>query len=698
MATRKPKGHITFGLTGGAEGEEAQFLGLAKSQVEARIGKAPEAPNLVKSILNVLNGPGQTIERLAFEQDPSQNNNYAGVYKRKLRSIPDEVLARIARQDSLVSNIVRARQNHLAPFGRPRPDRFSNGFIIEPNTGYVDSLNDEQKDKFNKQVERAVKLLANCGYTDGIPEEHRSTFSEFLSLAARNAVVVGRIAAEVIYVDDGGGSKKFHHFVAADAGTIYKATTDTDSQQGIRDDAYHLLCTLTGKSLDREKYKNEEYCWIQAIDGIPRQAFTSDEMKCYNFYPVPDVDLAGYPLTPIDTVISAVTTHLNIVTHNRLYFQSGRAARGMLVIQSEDVNPTVVHGIKQQFNASINNVNNSWRMPVFGCGMDESITWQPIDSGGGKDMEFQYLTDLNAREIMTAFMMSPDELPGWSYLSRGTNNQALSEGNNEYKLQAARDVGIRPLLHGFEDFINSRILPLIDADLATHARVQLRGLESDNAEKESVRIQQDMAIWETYDGVLNRVEKDPIGKEWGGDLPLNPTIKEYWDQYFTVGEILAKHCNRPEAAKDPALAYRRDPFFFQWAQLMQAQQQQEAAAQAQQQQAGGQPPPGGGGAPPQGGGGQPPQEGEAVQTENQKTDGAQEASASPGDANDLARSIDMAFAAMSKSEAQLPPEKRRILGQQKATVDHFMRGWLEDMNETVSKIKEVTAHHKPRKQ
>lgn len=682
-----------FGLSGGETGEEASFINMAKSQLDARI--SPDSPNLVKSILNILNGPGQTIERLAFEADPTQRNNFAGVYKRKLRSIPDEVLARIARQDSLVSNIVRARQNHMAPFGRPRPDRFSNGFIIEPNTGYLDSLDEAGKDKLNKQIERAVVLLNNCGHTDGLPEEEQHTFSEFLSLAARNAVVVGRIAAEVIYVDDG-GVKRFHHFACVDAGTIYKATTDTSSQQAIRDEAFHLLCTLTGKQLNREKYVNDEYCWVQAIDGTPRQVFTAEEMKTYNFYPVPDIELDGYPVTPIDTVISAVTTHINIVTHNRLYFQSGRAARGMLLIKSEDVSPTVVHNIKQQFNASINSVNNAWRMPVFGCGTDESIEWQPIDSGGGRDMEFQYLTDLNAREIMTAFMMSPDELPGWSYLSRGTNNQALSEGNNEYKLQAARDVGIRPLLHGFEDFINSRILPLIDADLAKKARVQFRGLEADNAEKESVRIQQDMAIWETYDGVLQRVEKDPVGKEWAGEIPLNPTIKSYWDQYFTVGEILAKHCNRVGADKDPSLAYRRDEFFFQWAQLQQAQQQQAAAAQQQAQ--GGPPQGGGGNTPPQGGGGGgDQQQQDGVQTENQKSAAVQESSASPDGANDLARSIDIAFEAMSKTEAQLPAEKRRMLAQQRATVNHFMRGWLEDMNDAVGKIVEVTEHHKPRK-
>lgn len=704
MATRRQKTtNIIYGL---GTGEEQLHANLAKSMAYVRTGEKPEdeKPSLVKSILNVLNGSNQTIERLAFESDPSQRNQYASVYKAKLRLIPDEVLKRIAIQDSLVSNIVRARQNHTAAFGRPRADRFSTGYIIQPNTGVVDELDDTAKKELDAKIERAIKLLNTCGHTDGLPEEHRSTFAEYLSLSARSAVVVGRIATEIIWVDDPSnpGRKRFHHFAAADAGTIYQATTDTSAQESVRQEAYHLLCQLTGKDLKEEKYQNGEYCWVQVIHGKPVQAFTSDEMKVYNFYAVPDVELDGYPVTPIDTVITAVTTHINIVTHNKLYFQSGRATRGMLLIKSDDANPAVIHNIKQQFNASINNVNNSWRMPVFGHGTDEEITWQPIDTAGGRDAEFQYLTDLNAREILTAFMMSPDELPGWSYLSRGTNNQALSESNNEYKLQAARDVGIRPLLSGFEDFINTHLLPLIDPELAKKAKVKLVGLESDNAEKEAVRLQQDMALWETYDGVLERVEKPPIGRKWGGSIPLNPTIKSYWDQYFTVGEILEAHCDRKGAAQDPMLQYRRDPFFFQFLQFQQAQQQMQMQQQmAAQQQAGGPPDGGGdGGGPPQQGGDpdagkQGPDNG-PVHTEKQKTDAVESSSAQP-EANELARSIDVAFEYLSKSEAQLPADKRRLLAQQRKTVENFMRGFLQDADEATREILAVAEHHAPKR-
>ncbi len=716
MAKRRGGSRLVFGL---AKGESSGDINVEWMNESIQVGDSkkakPEAPSLVKSILNVLNGPGSSIERLAFETDPSQKNSYASLYRAKLRLIPDTMLKRIAIQDDLVATIVRARQNQVSVFGRPRPDRHGVGFVIEPDTGVVDDLDDEAKRQLNDRIEKAIVILTNCGYTKGFEEDERLTFAEYLSLSTRSAVVCGRIATEIIMVDDTSnpGKRKFHAFRATDAGTIYRATKNHEAAQSVRDEAYHLLQDIAGsdEKLQKERFEQDRYAWVQVIDGKPFQAFSSAEMKVYNFYPVPDVELDGYPVTPIDTIISAITTHINITTHNKLYFQSGRATRGMLVLESDDATPQAIHAIKQQFNASINNVNNAWRMPVFGCATGEKIQWQPIDSAGGRDMEFQYLTDMNARVILSAFMMSPDELPGWAYLSRGTNNQALSEGNNEYKLEAARDLGIRPLLLSFEDFINAEILPLIDPELSKQAKVRLAGLDADNAEKEAVRLQQDSALHMTFDEMLEAVEKQPVGRKFCGSIPLNPVYKSYLDQYKFVGEILEQFCDQPGAMSDVKNQYRRDPFFFQWMEMLQAQQQAQAAAQQQAQQAqqaqqgpgGGQPPQGGGGAPPDGGS-PPGQDGGPgkgahaydAKTENQKTEASQGASASGSKADELARSIDIAYDFLTKSEAQLPADKRKLLAQQRKTSDFVMRGLLDDTADAVKDILAIAEHHAPR--
>jgi hypothetical protein len=691
------RSRLAYGLTD----EESS---LVKSLQDAGHKVGGEPPALVKSVLGILNGPNNSApERLAYEEDPSRVNRFAGLYKAKLRLLPDDLLKRIAIQDDLVATIVRARQNQVGAFGRPRPDRWSTGYTIEPHQGLAAKLDADGKAKLNEQCAAAIKKLWTCGSTDGWGGSEQLTFAEYLSMSTRNAIVSGRISTEAIYTEG-----VFHSFRVTDAGTIFQAVRNQEAGDRLRLDAVKLLRELRGDEHDPDKFdrnvldpasveSDEDYEWIQVVSGTPREAFTGREMLVKNFYEVPDIELGGYPVTPLDTVISAVTTHISISTHNRLYFQSGRATRGMLVIKSDDAEPATINGIKHQFNASINNVSNSWRMPVFGCSKNEEIQWQQLDTGGGRDAEFQYLTDMNARVILSAFMMAPEELTAFGYLSRGTNNQALSEGNNEYKLEAARDLGIRPLLARFEDFVNAELMPLIDADLAAKARFRFVGLDADNAEKEATRIEQDAQLHMCYDDILEQVEKPVVGADFGGKIPLNPVFKAVLDQYFTVGEILERFCGIKGAAKDPQLAYRRDTFWMTWWQAQQQMQaaQQQAAAQAQGQ-----------GGPPQGGGGAPPGapgDGQAGQssTEKQKS----EASSAGGDAGGgaggsaggdaLARSIDQALDSLSKNEANLPPDARRLLARQNRALSFISKGWDDAAKEAVREILAVAEVHKP---
>jgi hypothetical protein len=1092
----------------------AEVVSKSESSRRTRRGSKPEP--LGKSILNILNGNDRSIERLAFETDPQQHNVYGSVYRGKHRLLPDTVLKRIAIQDDLVAAITNTRAAQIQTFGRPQPDRYSTGFKLVPDEGVLDKLTEEERDAVEERIDRAQRLIVTCGHTSGLSTTDRMSFSQYLGMSTRNAVTVGRIATEFVYAEGEDGEREFHHFRPIDAGTIYKAAPQREAAQAVRDSALRLLEQLKNEEFEPERFENDEYAYVQVLEGRPVQAFTEEECVVRNFYPVTDVELDGYPVTPIDTAIAAVTTHINITTHNRLYFQHGRASRGMLVITSDDVSRETVSQIKHQFQASINNVGNSWRMPVFAVGAEDTINYVPIDAQS-RDMEFQYLSDSNARVIMSAYQISPEELPGYQHLSKGTNNQALSEcldlktrlitrrglasveeilggervvhaplwtgtqwadarvfltgpkrlvetklgcgislqtspdhrfwvvgddglprwrrqeelavgdpvlvsrkpvegvgaapsycgreltldmmevlgwlmgdgclvadrqragaklelfyhhereadvwerheavlaefglpcqhqkvevsaeeqekckarywfkscapfrlrnvvyntdfyrwltslgfesseggkvvpafvftlpiahraaflrglfsadggkandtgsvvltvqddrmrdlvrqlllgmgirclpcegyfresfgektfsyklhikdrqqfwdtigfvqkhkqldgsaekwaqgnppqsvvrrflgecalteafrglgksardgaraavagtrkvswnflrricafcgvkawfddynveeiadiwdsgtvvemadvsiateqhafyaegaivhnSNNEWKLEAARDVGIRPLVAQWEDFLNDNVLPLIDPQLAKFCVIKFVGLDADTPEKEVTGLQEAMGVHLTYDEVLQKVEKKPVGAALGGQLPLNPMFLQNLDKYFTVGEILERFCGVEGAAQDPMLAYRRDPFWFQQVQLVQQQQQvQQQAAAAQPQQGGGPPPDGG--AP----GGQPapdagPQQG-----------GQQQPAADPG-APDLATGIDQVLAALGKSEAQLPPSRRRLLEQHRKTVDLAVVGLGKDLLELEKTLVGVAERFAPRR-
>jgi hypothetical protein len=176
--------------------------------------------------------------------------------------------------------------------------------------------------------------------------------------------------------------------------------------------------------------------------------------------------------------------------------------------------------------------------------------------------------DQIARNIMSAFSMSPDELPGYSHLTRGTNSQTLSESNNEFKLTAARDTGLRPLILKFQTFFNEILLPIMDPLLAKVCEAKFSGLDAQSKEQESTRLQQDMPTFLTMDDVLHEVDKDPLGKYLGGKFLFNERFQLILDKYKNVGEIMGEMLGDDSAIVDPLLRYKRDPFHLQWLQLM----------------------------------------------------------------------------------------------------------------------------------
>lgn len=544
---------------------------LAKKEEDLN-KQEPSEPGVLELLLKSLKNY-ETAQRMSFEVDPTlSTSSYGALYRPKINLVPDYIIKRITgpQGDDLVCQILQARANIMASFGRPRTSRFTIGFeFVQINNSIKKDT--PEYEEMKERIKKIKEFLWNCGHKDAIDggEYFRPTLSQLMKMITRDGLAHGRIAVERIYAPDPNtGKNRLVAFRPVDSGTIYHIISRRSLDQSTRDNAIRILSQLKNEKIDIKRYEQDEYRWVQVINGKPEQTFSEDELVVYNLFPTNNVEFNGYPLTPIDQALNAIATHINIALHNKLYFQHGRASKGMLVLSSADVDEGSVQRIRNQFHQSINSVQNSWRMPVFGIGPEDSLTWQPIDTAG-KDAEFTYLSDSNARVILSAFQMSPEELPGYAHLARGTNSQALSESNNEYKLTAARDVGLRPLIADLQDFFNSHIIPEIDYEFSKHYRLVFAGLEQDSPEKEATRIAQDMSIHMTYNEVLERVEKDKMPAELGGDYPLAPQfVTGVLDPYLTVGEKLENFFGRKGASKDPRFDWYRDPLWLQWQQLV----------------------------------------------------------------------------------------------------------------------------------
>ena len=500
-----------------------------------------------------------TIPRIAFTEDPVTKDNYFGLFKNKKRLLPDVTIKKIRSEDHLIAAILRARGNTMSMFGRLKKDRFDIGIECTIKPEYEDVLTPDQLIKIQERMAKSTALMLNCGSNEGVATEERMLLSEYFQISSINGLSFGRFATEVIYQENDMGMKAFHRFRPVDAGTIMRAVKEGEYADDVRRSSIKLLEELNNSKLDATTALAGSYSWIQVVEGIPRQAFTQDEMLVCNLFPSTDIEHNGYPLTPLDTIMQAVTTHISIETYNRLYFQNGRATKGMLVIQSDEIDQSTIEGIKQQFNASINSVGNSFRTPIFGVSSEDNVTWVAMNAQK-KDGEFQFLYDSVARNILSAFGMSPDELPGYGHLSKGTNQQSLSEANNEYKLTAARDTGIRPLILRFQDFLNEKIFPIVDPELAEICTINLSGLDADTRQDEALRLQQDMPLHMTMDEVMDYVDKKSVGKHLAGDISFNERYQVIVDKYIETSNFMG-HTIDPAHTVDPMLRYRRDGFW-----------------------------------------------------------------------------------------------------------------------------------------
>lgn len=561
----KSRGH--FDMTGANDQELGDVLSKSGYDTSSR------GP-LSAALQNATGSANKKAPALAFTENPAPSDNFLGLYKTKRRSLPDEVLKQVRITDHLVAAILRSRGNMMSLYGHLRKDRFDIGIEVKIKPEFFKVLTPEQFEKVTEKIKYFEQILLNCGHTNGLENQERMTFSEWMNIQAINGLTFGRFSTEVIYDREGepdeDGNFPFHRFRPTDVATIVRAVRKGENVgNNLRATAIRALESITGDkiNINMKSLQEDRYAWLQVVDGTPRQAFTHDEMLVFNIFPSTDIEHNGYPICPLDTVVSSVTTHISIDAYKKLYFQNGRASKGMLVIQSDEVDQAVLDNMKLQFNASINNVSNSFRTPIFGIGSEDNVQWLPM-VGEGLGDEFQFMYDQIARNIMSAFGMSPDELPGYGHLSKGTNSQTLSESNNEFKLTAARDTGLRPLILRFQIFLNQYLFPKIDPLLAKICEINLLGLDSQSKEQESTRLQQDMAVHMTMDDVLHEVDKDPLGQDMGAQFPFNERYQLILDKYKNVSDILGPLMGSPTACIDPMLKYKRDPFFLQWMQLL----------------------------------------------------------------------------------------------------------------------------------
>lgn len=327
------------------------------------------------------------------------------------------------------------------------------------------------KEILNKEIKPRIHALTNviehCGFQSHRPFESRKwTFDAFIRAIVRDSLTYDQYAIEIIYDNAG----RFHHFVPVDGGTIRYSTIDLKNYKNFSDinHAYDILYPekeiaslqeSDALDLDEQKLKDNEYKFVQVIDGKVERAFTEKELAMGMRNLTTDLWANGYSIAELEQLIGIISSHLFTENYNKQYFHNGFAAKGILHVKG-NIPRRKAESIRVMWQHMIKGNRKSFQTPIITDPGD--INWIPLNQGH-KDMEFTTWLQYLIRLICSVMQIDPLEI-GLGMREMGDSGAALSGDNSAIKLIHSKSKGLVPLIKHIENFINKNIIDKIDPD------------------------------------------------------------------------------------------------------------------------------------------------------------------------------------------------------------------------------------------
>lgn len=468
-------------------------------------------------------------------------------YKEKAGMCGFGVLKNMARKDSVITAIISTKQAQIAPFTKEQKDPYSPGWDIVPlETADVDdeeklrlsdpSLSDEETDQVQHEINTKIAALKkkqkkdrdlikdfvkNCGMAmDETDTSHkRWTFGKFVAAIVEDRYTYYYSAIELIPTRDG---TKLHHFYPVSAGTIkFVSTQSAERQQQLFKDIIAARETAAvgnpngfKKGFDAKK----PFKYVQVVRGQKVAAFTEDELIFEPASPTTDPEDNGYAMGELEKLIMIITAHLYAEAHNRNFFTQGLGTKGILHIKGDNISRGQLEAFKRQWFNQVVNTRNAFRPPIIG--MAEDVKWVEL-AQSNKDMEFDNWMNYLIKISCAVFQIDPAEIN--FDISKGSTS-TLQEANNEEKLKASKDKGLRPLLDYVENIMNNHILAYWDKDLAKKYKFQFVGFDAESRQGQQDRLQKETSVWKTLNEARIEMGYPPIED---GDIIGNAIYSQY---------------------------------------------------------------------------------------------------------------------------------------------------------------------------
>lgn len=386
-------------------------------------------------------------DRKSFLVDPNDMVTSLG-YRHKRMGLSYEVLKRMS-WTPIINAIIKTRINQVAAFAEPQKDKYSTGFIITKKGLAGDAKMTAREEKRAKEIE---EIVLNCGVNNSWSNDDFDTFTRKV---LKDAMVYDQMCFEVVDTKRG----DFYEMVAVDASTMRISDTfDDDMYKQHRRKSKEIKGYLPSfVQIYEDNVVNEYYPW-ELCFGIRN----------------PDTSIMnhGYGISELEELIQVITAILWSDEYNRKFFSQGSAPKGILRIDSS-VSPGKLQEFKQQWQAMVSGVYNSWKTPILEAGKMDFVNLQTSN----RDMEYQSWIEYLIKLSCAIYSINPEEV---NFPVAAPGNGTTFESDNANKLKHSQDKGLYPLLKFYQARLNKHVVSRIDPDY----RIEFVGYDAMSREQE----------------------------------------------------------------------------------------------------------------------------------------------------------------------------------------------------------------------
>ena len=224
----------------------------------------------------------------------------------------------------------------------------------------------------------------------------------------------------------------------------------------------------------------------------------------------------GYGCSELEELIDVVTSMLWGDEYNRRFFSQGSAPKGLLRIKG-GMNDSAIQQFKQQWQAMISGVMQSWKTPV----VEADVDWIDLQKNN-RDMEYNSWMEYLIKLSCAIFCIDPSEI-GWD-ISRGSGNSGLFEKSDAERVQNSKDKGLYPFLKFIQRKINKYIVEQINPEF----EFVFMGLNGKTIEQELEMDIKKLGAFQTLNEIREKWDLPEI--ETAGDIIENSVYFQAYNQ------------------------------------------------------------------------------------------------------------------------------------------------------------------------